>query len=159
MDDFHVDIEPSIFGLRLYIKELKEITNTSILFDGYFRAEAKLLPIRSLLYIYDKKLETFVVHLVTFDSKELLEDTSKTFYDEDFGGHRCLTPTELIRLTYTILYTFKNDDEADIQYYKKLLTEIEKENEARLKENEALRHERERQENEEAMRSYVAPKL
>lgn len=160
MKEEDICLQPNEFELYLFMKELKEFSNNSILFDGYFRAEAKLLPIRQLMYVRIPDTDKFDCHLITIDSKEVLEDTSGGgCYDEELGGYVCLTPTELIRIHYTILYTFKEGDEADMNAYKKVSEEIQNENQKRFQENRAYRLEREQKEYEEAVRNYVAPKF
>jgi hypothetical protein len=150
---------PNDFKLRIFLSELKEFTDKSIVFDGKFRIEKKLLPIRQFMYVRNEETNTFDCHLISIDSKEVVEDTSSSFYDEDVGGYVCLSSSELIRFNYTILYTFNAGDENDEKYHKEVCDEIVKEIETLIIKNEAFRDERERQENEEAMRSYVAPKL
>ena len=153
-------IEPFPMSLYLHIRELKEFTPNTIVFDGYFRTEAKILPIRQLMYVRvpDPTIK-FKCHLISIDSKEVLEDTSKGEYDEEFGGHICLFPTELIRLTYTILYTFKVGDEADREYHKRLCEELEREHEGLIGENMRLRAEREEEEYERDVRACASMKF
>lgn len=88
-----------------YIQETYEFTDTTIVFNGYFRLESKTLPVRRIMESGGKY---YWIEILT---REEIEDTSSSWYDEDVGGNICLTPTAKIRITYTILKELMTNDE------------------------------------------------
>jgi hypothetical protein len=105
VEDIHV--LPMCEGVSIHFRDIKEITETSITFDGYFRAEPELLPVRRIFVRGKRWL------LVSIDSVEELEDTSKGWYDEEEGGYIVLTPTAIIKITYRILEELKDGETAE----------------------------------------------
>ena len=82
-----------------YINRLIALTDSKLVFDGYFRIEPEMLPVDRILWLIEHKRE---YHIRITDCKRG-KDTSTTWYDEDVGGHICLTPTEIIELTFKVI--------------------------------------------------------
>ena len=59
---------------------------------------------------------------------ETLEDTSKGWYDEEMGGYIVLTPTALIKITYTQIQTLDSPEETE-RIHNKLQEELATERE------------------------------
>ena len=66
-------------------------------FDGHYYVDNKILPVKMHMNVRDDN-ENSIGYLVILYKKKELEDTSKSFYDEDVGGNICLTPTNRIKL-------------------------------------------------------------
>jgi hypothetical protein len=91
-----------VFPTGPSIKKPIHYTDSTIVFDGYFRVEDDLptkFPIRRIFYRYD----THAYHLIQITGIKRGENTSHYFYDESEQGMICLTPTEIIELTYVVL--------------------------------------------------------
>lgn len=71
-------------------------------FDGYYYVDKKILPEKMYMDIRDYN-ENSIRYLVILYKKKELEDTSKSFYDEDAGGNICLSPTNRIKLWFKII--------------------------------------------------------
>jgi hypothetical protein len=89
----------------LFAKEGIHATGETLTFDGYFRIEPELFPIRRLLILGD------VVQLIEITKKEVLADTSEYEHDEEEGVDICFTPTQRIRLTYAVLRTIPKGED------------------------------------------------
>ncbi len=91
-----------VFPTGPSIKKTIHYTDTTIVFDGYFRIESELptkFPIRRIFYRYD----TNTYNLIQITGIKRGKDTSHYFYDESEQGMICLTPTEIIELSYIVL--------------------------------------------------------
>ncbi len=89
-----------VFPTGPSIKSPMTSTETSCVFDGYFRIESELptkFPIRRIFYRGD------VASLVQITEIKRGKDTSHCFYDESAEGMICLTPTEIIELQFVVL--------------------------------------------------------
>ncbi len=89
-----------VFPTGPSIKKRLASTETSCVFDGYFRIESELptkFPIRRIFYKGD------VASLVQITDIRRGENTSHYFYDEGAEGMICLTPTEIIELQLVVL--------------------------------------------------------
>ena len=71
------------------------------MFDGYFRIENEMLPVDRILILWKRKRE---YHIRITDCKRG-KNTSHYWYDEDVGERICLTPTEIIELTFEVVAT------------------------------------------------------
>ncbi len=134
-----VHVLPDCEGVSIHFGDIKEFTETSITFDGYLRAEPELLPVRRIFIVGSEWL------LVSIESMETLEDTSKGFYDEEEGGYIVLTPTALLKITYKVLQVLEGADTV-----KAVHDELVKELETERERNWKLRSARERREMEAA---------
>lgn len=108
------------------IKEEYDISGITYLkFHGYFYYEDQTMPIERIF------VRGRILYYVEILSKRTLEDTSKTFYDDDSEGYICLTPTAIIEITYRIIRTFDFDsgDEGLWECLKKIESQLEEENE------------------------------
>ncbi len=122
-----------------HIKELKKHENNLLVFDGYFRLEDATMPVRRILVIHN---EPFLIEIL---EKKTIEDTSQYGeYDEELGGHICLTCTDLIELRYRLIQHIKNKEE-----YELIEKEIIAEEDAVYERNQRLRDEREKREYDE----------
>lgn len=143
LEDIH--ILPAHEGVSIHFGDIKEATETSITFDGYLRAEPELLPIRRIFVWGSGPTQRWL--LVSINSMETLEDTSKGFYDEEEGGYIVLTPTALLKIGYTILNDLTG---VDVDTMKQTHDELVKELEVESERNWKLRSERERRQWEAA---------
>jgi hypothetical protein len=128
LEDIH--ILPAHEGVSIHFGDIKEVTETSITFDGYFRAEPELLPIRRIFVWGSGPTQKWL--LVSIDSMEQIEDTSKGWYDEEMGGYIVLTPTALIKITYTTIQTLDSPQETE-RIHNELQEELRTERERNAK--------------------------
>lgn len=84
-----------------YIHHLIALTGSKLMFDGYFRIENEMLPVDRILYLIGRKREW---HIRITGCKRG-EGTSTPWYDEEVGEHICLTPSEIIELTFDVVAT------------------------------------------------------
>ena len=84
-----------------YINKLISLTASKLVFDGYFRIEDEMLPIDRVLYLIGRKRE---YHIRITECKRGV-DTSTYAYDEGVGEHICLTPSEIVELTFRVIAT------------------------------------------------------
>lgn len=140
-EDIH--ILPAHEGVSIHFNDIKEATETSITFDGYLRAEPALFPIRRIFIWGSGPTQRWL--LVSIDSMEQIEDTSKGFYDEEEDGYIVLTPTALIKIGYRVLEVLEGVERVE-RVHAELVKELKSESERNWK----LRSERERREWEAA---------
>lgn len=91
----YIDSEGPFFGRTI------SVTDTTIVFDGYFHYDSEL-------FSEDKPICRFIkfqghTYVLGFTAKRTGEDTSSYFKDEDTGFDICLTPTEILELDYQVL--------------------------------------------------------
>ena len=94
---YHIE---NVFPTGPGIKEWIAQTPTTYVFDGYFRIEPELpthFPLRRLMY------NDTDAALIQITGIQRGNNTSTYFYDSEEKGMICLTPTELIELTYVVL--------------------------------------------------------
>ena len=84
-----------------YINRLIALTESKIVFDGYFRIEDEMLPVDRILWLIERKREWHI----RITSCKRGKNTSHYWYDEDVGERICLTPTEIIELTFEVVAT------------------------------------------------------
>ncbi len=82
-----------------YINRLISLTANKLVFDGYFRIEEQMLPVDRVLYLMGRKRE-FHIYITAVRRGE---NTSTYSYDEDVGEHICLTPSEIVELTFRVM--------------------------------------------------------
>jgi hypothetical protein len=82
-----------------YINRLIALTGSKLVFDGYFRIEDEMLPVDRILCLYGRQREW---HIRITGCKRG-KDTSHHWYDEDVGERICLSPTEIIELTFEVV--------------------------------------------------------
>jgi|LauGreDrversion4_2_1035121.scaffolds.fasta_scaffold501201_2 hypothetical protein len=89
-----------VFPTGPSISNVLHYTPTNLVFNGYFRVESELptsdRPIHRILYIENG------FALIAITALKRGEDTSEYWTDEE-EGQICLTPTEIIELTYHVL--------------------------------------------------------
>ena len=119
-----------------YVQKVFEYTDTTLVFDGYFRIESKTCPVRRIM----ESSGTYLwIEILT---KEELEDTSgEGFYDEELGGRVILTPTAKIRITYRVIKEIQSEEEL-----LGFAAEREASKEAEKERNAVYRREREEEE-------------
>jgi len=88
-----------------YMKEI--ITNEPghIVFDGYFYIEDETVPVERILNTKEADY-----HVEIYE-KKTLEDTTKGFYDEEFGGYISFFSTHIIDLRYRIISKIESIDQ------------------------------------------------
>jgi hypothetical protein len=98
----HGDLEDLYFQLSgPYFGRTLKITQDIIAFDGYFRYESALFrEDRPVHRFYEFQGHTY---LLAFVRKRTGKNTSSYFYDEEMGGKICLSPTEIIEMTYRVV--------------------------------------------------------
>ncbi len=136
---------PNEIPLRIFIGDLKEFTDTSITFSGKFRVESEILPFRQIMNIYDASRNIIKSSLILINTKKILDDTSNTYFDEEIGYHICLSPSDLIHLTYTTTHIFKSDN-SDIEYWNSVYEELVNEGKSLFDKNSEYAIARERRE-------------
>jgi hypothetical protein len=89
---------------RPYVGEVFSINIKKgfIEFNGHYYIDKKSLPVKMHMNVRDDN-ENSIEYLVILYKKKELEDTSKSFYDEDAGGNICLCPTNRIKLLFKII--------------------------------------------------------
>ncbi len=125
-----------VFPTGPSVKKPIQYTDSTIIFDGYFRVENELptkFPIRRIFYRYDNNMH----YLIQITDIKRGENTSHYFYDEGEQGMICLTPTEIIELTYVVLESDLTSEKAH-----ELNAEIWLEEKSLRDANEALYNER-----------------
>ena len=99
-----------------YADKMMSVTDDTIVFRGYFHVEPEAFPVERILIAMSDYFppdssgyrvpNRFDVYHIEILSKSVVEDTTKPkYYDEEFGGHACLFPCDMITLTYRVLET------------------------------------------------------
>jgi hypothetical protein len=95
-----------IFPTGPSVKRIVKCTESSVVFDGYFRIESDVptsnQPIHRILHREEGPV------LIAITAMKRGEDTSEYWTDEE-EGQICLTPTEIIELTYHVLESLSSE--------------------------------------------------
>lgn len=125
-----------------YAQEILEVTDTTITFNGYFRFENELVTKDRPIHRFFYKNKDLCWIAITGVKRG--EDTSKSWYDEDVGGHICLTPTEIIEVEYNLLEINPNKER-----YRDLFVQMKEEDKQYSELNRELYEKRRKREMEE----------
>ena len=113
-----------IFPTGPSVKRFVKVTETTLIFDGYFRVESTLPtpdhPIRRILHTDNG------ANLIAITDMKRGDDTSEYWTDEE-EGQICLTPTEIIELTYHVVESSFSSE----RYYELMFEIMEEEKHVR----------------------------
>ncbi len=102
-------MEIEFFSLKgPYTTNILKYTDTTIVFDGYFRYEDELItkerPVHRFLRRRCNNNDDEILYIAIVGVRRG-KDTSEYWSDEEAGGRICLTPTEIIELDYEVVET------------------------------------------------------
>lgn len=104
-------------GRNIFIKEMIELTPTTMKFKGYYHEPEENFPLEKIMYSRKH------VYWIRIDSKKQYDiDTSGSFYDEDFGAEICLFPLYTVELQFQVLARDPSKERLD-EIYKKIKAE------------------------------------
>jgi hypothetical protein len=110
LDSLNIHFETNPGNIRPIVHKLLELLfiekNGTILFEGICNVKESELPYKIGLTILKHTKEDLIRrdrYLIEISKIELIEDTSKYWYDEEMGGDICLFPTGKYKLHFKII--------------------------------------------------------
>lgn len=112
------DEKPCPFVQTIYNLDL---SGGTLEFDGHFYLNDADFPVIQSMHLYQSEKEPYKcedntyyykeimneLYLVEIIRRELITDTSESWYDEEVGGNICLFPTHRQKIYFKILHTDK----------------------------------------------------